>query len=126
MTFSSREGGGDFGLHVTLRVLKVSPADAGFVHQYNHQTDLFRQDFGTVDDCWIRSRLGKCDQLKGGNVASWKQAKQAKQVKQVKQTWKLGVSDAGVTHSTSYTLAALYVNSMEAAKGSSGRGKLTT
>lgn len=120
MTFSSREGGVDFGLHVTLRVLKVSPADAGFVHQYNHQTDLFRQDFGMVDDCWIRSRLGKRDQLKGGNVASWKQAKQ------VKQTWKLGVSDAGVTHITSYTLAALYVNSLEAAKGSSGRGKLTT
>ena len=48
-----------------------------------------------VDDCWIRSRLGKRDQLKGGNVASWKQAKQTKQV------WKLGVCDAGAAYSLS-------------------------
>lgn len=68
MTSSSREGGQDFGMHVTPMALKSFPTDAGFVHQWGHQTDLVRQGFGMVDDCWIRSRLGKRDKLRGGNV----------------------------------------------------------
>ena len=55
-------------MHVTPMTLKVVPIDVGFVHQCGHQTDLIRQGFGMVDDCWIRSRLGKRDKLRGGNL----------------------------------------------------------
>ena len=65
-------------MHSTPMPLKVFPADAGFVHQYDNQADLFRQGFGTVGNCLILSRLEKGDKSRAGNVASCKQAKQVK------------------------------------------------